>query len=194
MAVMETKSMTKRGGPLGPRRGDRKTRFVGGRLVTPAELQKTHRYIIDTEVIVEISDERRAVIVAWPELFHKLPPAEIIPRGRYIGKRVGDPPKSDAEHFIRCPACGGWIDCRDLGQVFEHEGPSPHPGAGSAAMNEGVQFEILVDGKPQSYGALKDVAIASAELIKSHNPLSEVAVRDKKTGEITPVSYTPGII
>jgi hypothetical protein len=40
----------------------------------------------------------------------------------------------------------------------------------------------------------KDVAIASAELIKSHNPLSEVAVRDTKTGEITPVSYTPGII
>ena len=43
--MMETKSMTKRGGPLGPRRGDRKrfpyeARFVGGRLVTPAELQK----------------------------------------------------------------------------------------------------------------------------------------------------------
>lgn len=80
MAVMETKSMTKRGGPLGPRRGDRRrfpyeTRFVGGRLVTPAELQKIHRYVIDTEVIVEISDERRAVIeVAWPELVHKLPP------------------------------------------------------------------------------------------------------------------------
>ena len=61
-------------------------------------------------------------------------------------------------------------------------------------MNEGVQFEILVDGKPQSYGALKDAAIASPELIKGHNPLSEVAVRVTKTGEITPVSYTPGII
>jgi len=47
----------------------------------------------------------------------------------------------------------------------------------------GAQFEILVDGKPQSYSDLKDVAIASAELIKSHNPLSEVAVRDMKTGE-----------
>ena len=21
------------------------------------------------------------------------------------------------------PACGGWIDCSDLGQVFEHEAP-----------------------------------------------------------------------
>ena len=58
----------------------------------------------------------------------------------------------------------------------------------------GAQFEILVDGQPQSYSDLKDVAIASAELIKSHNPLSEVAVRDMKTGEITPVSYKPGII
>ena len=35
---------------------------------------------------------------------------------------------------------------------------------------------------------------ASAELIKSHNPLTEVALRDMKTGEITPVSYKPGII
>jgi hypothetical protein len=23
--------------------------------------------------------------------------------------------------YIRCPACGGWIDCRDLGQVFKHQ-------------------------------------------------------------------------
>ena len=50
-----------------------------------------------------------------------------LPRGRYLGKRLGDPPASEAEHFIRCPACDGWIDCRDLGQVFEHEGPLPHP-------------------------------------------------------------------
>jgi opacity protein-like surface antigen len=27
--------------------------------------------------------------------------------------------------LTRCPACGGWIDCRDLGQVFEHEAPLP---------------------------------------------------------------------
>jgi hypothetical protein len=35
-----------------------------------------------------------------------------LPRGKYLGRRVGDPPKDEAEHFIRCPACGGWIDCR----------------------------------------------------------------------------------
>jgi hypothetical protein len=48
-------------------------------------------------------------------------------RGKYLGRRVGAQAESDAEHFIRCPACGGWIDCRDLAQVFEHERPLPHP-------------------------------------------------------------------
>jgi len=49
---------------------------------------------------------------------------QMIPRW----KRLGDPPKDEAEHFMRCPACGGGMDCRDLGQVlFEHEGPLPHP-------------------------------------------------------------------
>ena len=32
------------------------------------------------------------------------------------------PPQNEADHFILCPARGGWIDCRDLGQVFEHQG------------------------------------------------------------------------
>jgi hypothetical protein len=50
-----------------------------------------------------------------------------LPRDKYLGKRLGDPSADEAEHFIRCPACGGWIDCRDLGQVFEHEEPLPHP-------------------------------------------------------------------
>ena len=50
-----------------------------------------------------------------------------LPRGKYVGKRLGDLPASEAEHFVRCPACGGWMDCRDLAQVFEHEGPLPHP-------------------------------------------------------------------
>jgi hypothetical protein len=39
------------------------------------------------------------------------------PRGKYIGKRVGQPATDEAEHFIKCPACAGWIDCRDLAQV-----------------------------------------------------------------------------
>jgi uncharacterized protein (DUF3820 family) len=50
-----------------------------------------------------------------------------IPRGKYIGCLVGDLPKDEAEHFMKCPACGGWFDRRDLGEVFDHVGPLPHP-------------------------------------------------------------------
>jgi hypothetical protein len=32
-----------------------------------------------------------------------------IPRGTYKGERVGKPLTDEAEHFIRCPACDGWI-------------------------------------------------------------------------------------
>ena len=49
------------------------------------------------------------------------------PRRRYSGRRMRHPPKGEAEYFYRCPVCGGWVDCRDLGQVFDHEGPLPHP-------------------------------------------------------------------
>jgi hypothetical protein len=51
----------------------------------------------------------------------------MIPRGKYLGEWLGEGPASEAEHFIKCAACGGWIDRRDLGQVFDHEGPLPHP-------------------------------------------------------------------
>jgi hypothetical protein len=52
-----------------------------------------------------------------------------IPRGKFIGKDAEHPPASIAEHFIKCPACGGWYDCRDLGAVFDHLAPLPHPAA-----------------------------------------------------------------
>ena len=51
----------------------------------------------------------------------------MIPRDTYFGRPLGAQPTDEAEHFVRCPACGGWIDCRDLAQVFEHKGPLPHP-------------------------------------------------------------------
>lgn len=50
-----------------------------------------------------------------------------IPRGKYIGTRVDRQATSEAENFIKCQDCGGLIDCRDLGSVFDHEGPLPHP-------------------------------------------------------------------
>jgi hypothetical protein len=44
-----------------------------------------------------------------------------------IGEVVDRKPATEAEHFLRCPACGGWFDIRDLAQVIEHAGPLPHP-------------------------------------------------------------------
>jgi hypothetical protein len=46
-----------------------------------------------------------------------------IPRGKYIGKRIGEPAADESEHFIKCETCGAWIDYRDLGAVLDHEGP-----------------------------------------------------------------------
>jgi hypothetical protein len=51
-----------------------------------------------------------------------------IPRGKNASVDSSEePPQGEAEHIIRCPKCNGWVDCRDLGQVLEHEGPLPHP-------------------------------------------------------------------
>jgi hypothetical protein len=48
-------------------------------------------------------------------------------RSEIIGERVDREVRSEAEHFMQCPKCGGHFDKRDLAQVFEHEGPLPHP-------------------------------------------------------------------
>jgi hypothetical protein len=48
---------------------------VGGRLLRPAELQTLHRYVLDTPVLENVTEEIRAVIeTVWPELMSKLPP------------------------------------------------------------------------------------------------------------------------
>jgi hypothetical protein len=44
------------------------------------------------------------------EFKQNLAPMIDVPRGKYPGKIVGAPPKDEAEHFIKCPACAGWID------------------------------------------------------------------------------------
>lgn len=51
-----------------------------------------------------------------------------IPRGKYLGTPT-TPVASEAEHFFVCAECGGYVDMRDLGCVFDHEGPLPHPPA-----------------------------------------------------------------
>jgi hypothetical protein len=62
----------------GPRR-DRKqfpyeAQVVGGKLLMPADLQRLHRFMLETEVIEAISEEMRSVVERlWPELVSKLP-------------------------------------------------------------------------------------------------------------------------
>ena len=41
----------------------------------------------------------------------------------YPHEVIGGPPvTSAADHFIQCPACGSWLDCRNLGDLLAHEG------------------------------------------------------------------------
>jgi len=48
-------------------------------------------------------------------------------RGTITGKQVTGPPLSEAEHFRRCPLCGGYVDMRESGWLDDHQGPLPHP-------------------------------------------------------------------
>jgi hypothetical protein len=43
------------------------------------------------------------------------------------GRRIGGEPVDEREHFIECPTCFHMIDCRDLAEVLEHEGPHEAP-------------------------------------------------------------------
>ena len=46
-------------------------------MMTPADLERTHKYLLDLERVEAISYEMRAVVEElWPELVHKLPPKE----------------------------------------------------------------------------------------------------------------------
>jgi hypothetical protein len=50
-------------------------RIVSGKVMTPADLRRLHKYMLEIEKITVISDEMRAVVESeWPELAHKLPP------------------------------------------------------------------------------------------------------------------------
>jgi hypothetical protein len=50
-------------------------RIVDGIILTPADVEPLHKYLLDVEAIERVSDEMRAVIEhEWPELLHKLPP------------------------------------------------------------------------------------------------------------------------
>jgi hypothetical protein len=72
--------MSKLGQKVGPQRGNRQRfpyepRVIGGRLLMPAELQAIHRYVVETPILEDVTEEiRGAVETVWPELKSKLPP------------------------------------------------------------------------------------------------------------------------
>lgn len=43
-------------------------------------------------------------------------------RGEIIGQS-DEPVAGEAEHYRKCPRCGGWVDVRDLGALIEHGWP-----------------------------------------------------------------------
>jgi hypothetical protein len=56
-----------------------------------------------------------------------MPIDDPIPRGAFIGERVDGRRVHEADHYFKCPLCGGYFDARDLAWVEDHEGPLPHP-------------------------------------------------------------------
>ncbi len=46
-----------------------------------------------------------------------------------------------------------------------------------------AQFELSVDGVPRSYRDRKDLALQSAQILKSRNPNSAVKLKDLESGE-----------
>ena len=75
-----TYSPFKPGRPAGPRVRYQRSyspRVVGGKIMTPADLRRLHKYMLEIEKVTVISDEIRAVVEGeWPELAHKLPLAK----------------------------------------------------------------------------------------------------------------------
>ena len=54
-----------------------------------------------------------------------------IPRNKFIGQDINSPNKEESEHYMKCKICGGYVDMRDLGIVFQHIGRLPHPSCDS---------------------------------------------------------------
>jgi hypothetical protein len=53
--------------------------------------------------------------------------AKATPPPKNPGRPEGWTPTNEADHYIECPTCGHMIDCRDLAEVLEHEGPHQAP-------------------------------------------------------------------
>ena len=72
-----THSPSKPGRPSGPRLRYQRSyspRTVGGKVMTPADLRRLHKYMLEIQKVSAISSEMGTVVESkWPELAHKLP-------------------------------------------------------------------------------------------------------------------------
>jgi hypothetical protein len=92
----------KRGQPVGTQRGNRQRfpyepRVIGGKLMMPADLQAIHRYVVETPVLENVTEEIRAVIEA---VFLNCCPS--YRRGCETGRRLinGHPHPRIKDHFV----------------------------------------------------------------------------------------------
>ena len=53
----------------------------------------------------------------------------------------------------------------------------------------GAQFEISIDGVPRTYRDRKDLALLTAQILKSKNPNSVVKLKDLQTGEEIVIAF-----
>jgi hypothetical protein len=58
--------------------------------------------------------------------------------------------------------------------------------------NLGAQYEISIDGVPRTYRDGQDIALETAQFLKSINPHSVVKLKDLQTGEGTVVAFKSG--
>jgi DNA-directed RNA polymerase subunit RPC12/RpoP len=87
-----------------------------------------------------------------------------IPRGTYSGRPVGEQPKDEADHYIRCPGCGGCRLPRSRPSLRARRAVAAS-GAGSAAVT-GAQFEIRIDGTPQQITYAMELAVVQSSDLK----------------------------
>jgi hypothetical protein len=56
----------------------------------------------------------------------------------------------------------------------------------------GAQYEISIDGVPRSHRDRKDIAVQSAQFLKSRNPNSVAKLKELRTGEEIVVAFQVG--
>jgi hypothetical protein len=66
-----------------------------------------------------------------------MPERKPLRRGEIIGERVDRKVTDEAEHFERCPVCGGLVDMRDLAAVLEARWTAPASRGGQDTVADG---------------------------------------------------------